>query len=401
MYTLQAMQYIPRIAEELIRELLKTLKIVIVLGARQVGKTTLIERLLRKQAGLIINLDIAVDKARLLAASNLPPTEAIKSLGNPTILVIDEAQRLPEVATIVKGWYDAHVQSKIVLLGSSSLNLLDQAAETLTGRNEKVYLPPLLFTEILKNQTWYSNSFTMATLKKSFASQIQSLLISQIIYGSYPETVVTNDKVRYLLNLTSDYLLKDVLQSGLVKSEEIVKKLLLLLAYQIGSAVSVNELASNLNIARQTVERYLELLEKTFVIFRLHAFSTNQRKEIVKSTKVFFWDTGVRNALLKDFSHSEYRSDIGALFENWVIAEVAKKNILEGQRYNIFFWRTSDGSEVDLVIKGADIFKAYEIKWTKMGTFGRSFTNRYNIPIATITKETMLDSLPIFSPTST
>lgn len=385
------MLYIPRIAENIIRNLLKTPKIMIVLGARQVGKTTLIERLVNDKSGLILNLDIAVDKARFLTASSLVPIEAIKSLGSPELLVIDEAQRLPETARIIKGWYDAHVPTKIVLLGSSSLDLLDSSAESLTGRNEKLYLPPLLFAEVIKNQIWYNENLTLETIKKNFHSQIKSLLLSQMVYGSYPETVVTSDKISYLINLTSDYLLKDILQAGLIKSEELVKKLLLLLAHQIGSVVSVNEVANNLNISRQTVERYLELLEKTFVIFRLPAFSTNQRKEIVKSTKIFFWDAGVRNALLKEFSFSEYRGDIGSLFENWVIAEFAKKNLLEGQKCNLYFWRTSDGSEVDLIIKGNEIIKAYEIKWRKERTFGRSFTNRYNIPVATITKETVLD----------
>lgn len=385
------MQYIPRIAENIIHNLLKTPKVMIVLGARQVGKTTLIERLVNDKSGLILNLDIEVDKARFLTASSLVPIEGIKSLGSPGLLVIDEAQRLPEAARIIKGWYDSHMPTKIVLLGSSSLDLLDSSAESLTGRNEKLYLPPLLFAEIIKNQIWYNENLNLETIKKNFNSQIKSLLFSQMVYGSYPETVVTGDKISYLINLTSDYLLKDILQTGLVKSEEVVKKLLLLLAYQIGSEVSVNELASNLGIARPTVERYLDLLEKTFVIFRLHAFSTNQRKEVVKSTKIFFWDTGVRNSLLKEFSLSDYRADIGALFENWIISEFAKKNLLEGQRYNMYFWRTRDGSEVDLVIKGDGIFNAYEIKWTKTKTFGRSFTNRYNIPVTTITKETLLD----------
>lgn len=385
------MIYIPRLAEEIIQKLLKTPKIIIVLGARQVGKTTLIERIVREQTGIILNLDIAVDKARLLAANNLPPVDAIKSLGNPSAVVIDEAQRLPEASTIVKGWYDQHVPSKIILLGSSSLNLLDQTAETLTGRNEKLFLPPLIFSEIVRNQTWYSDNLNTNIIKKSFLPQIHSLLMQTLIYGSYPEAITSDNKERYLLNLTSDYLLKDVLQLGFIKSDEIIKKLLMLLAYQIGSEVSVNELASNLGIARNTVERYLDLLEKTFVIFRLHAFSTNQRKEIVKNTKIFFWDTGVRNALLKEFSLSEYRADIGHLFENWVIAEFAKKNMLEGNLYNMYFWRTTDTREVDLVIKGNNVFKAYEIKWKKQKAVGKSFEHRYNIPVELITKETMLD----------
>ncbi|MBI2264989.1 MAG: ATP-binding protein [Armatimonadetes bacterium] len=343
--------YIHRVAEKIIHTLLDGPKVIIVLGARQVGKTTLIEHILRKKNSLILNFDIEVDKSRVSAASSLPPLEGMLALGNPSILVIDEAQRLPEAGKTVKGWYDARVPAKIILLGSSSLNLLDQAAESLTGRNEKVYLPPLTFEEVIRSRTWHSPRFTSEILKKNFSNQIQSILLQLIVYGSYPETILTSNKERYLINLASDYLLKDILQSSLVKSPELVKKLLMLVAYQAGSEVSINELASNLQISRQTVERYLELLERTFVIFRLPAFSKNQRKEIVKSTKIFFWDNGVRNALLKEFSLSPYRGDIGSLWENWVIAEFAKRNLLEDQRHNLYFWRTRDGSEVNLVIK--------------------------------------------------
>jgi predicted AAA+ superfamily ATPase len=387
--------YIRRVSEKTIRPLLDDSKIIMLLGARQVGKTTLIEPFVREKNGLLLNCDIDIDKTRLLAASKLAPDEAMRLLGNPQLLVIDEAQNLPEIGRIVKGWYDAKVDTKIVLLGSSSLNLLDKTAESLTGRNEKVYLTPLLFTEILRNQSWFSQQITKELLQEQFSTQIQTLLLQQIVYGGYPESAITGDKEKYLLNLTSDYLLRDVLQSGLVKSPEPIKKLLTLLAYQTGSEVSTNELANNLQTSRATIERYLELLERSYVIFRVQAFSTNQRKEIAKNTKIFFWDTGVRNALLKEFSLSPLRSDIGALFENWVIAEVAKANLTEGDKMNIYFWRKSDGSEVDLVVKGTNTFKAYEIKWTKtsLTPSSRSFSNTYNVPVEVITKDTILDLL--------
>lgn len=384
--------YIHRTAEKIIEGLLKGKKVIMLLGPRQVGKTTLIEHLIKRRGGYLLNLDIEVDVARFLAASSLDPDQAMQSFGNPPLLVIDEAQRLPAVGSIVKGWYDAHVANKIILLGSSSLNLLDAAAESLTGRNEKVYLMPLQFGEILKNQPWYSASFNPGILQAKFGSQIKVLLLQQMVYGGYPETITTDDKERYLLGLTSDYLLKDILQSGLVKSPDPIKKLLILLAYQVGSEVSVNELANNLDLSRQTIERYLELLERSFVIFRLHAFSTNQRKEIAKNTKIFFWDTGVRNALLKEFSFSSYRSDIGPLFENFCVAEVAKQNFQTGDKYNIYFWRSREGSEVDLVIKGTDKFMAFEFKWAKSNISGkRSFTRRYGIPVGVISQDTIIN----------
>jgi len=384
--------YINRIAENKVKKLLKNPKVVILLGARQVGKTTLIEQVLKQHKSVILNLDVEVDKARLLGISHLSPENAMKNLENPELLVIDEAQRLPETARIVKGWFDSKVKTKIILLGSSSLNLLDQSAESLTGRNVKLFLPPLLFSEIINNQSWYSKELTTKILKENFNNQLETLIQEQIIYGSYPESVITSQKPQYLLNLVSDYLLKDVFQSTLIRSPEIVKKLLMLLAHQIGSEVSSTELANNLQVSRITIEKYIDLLEKSFVIFRFTAFSSNLRKEIVKSTKIFFWDTGVRNAILNDFNFSGFRNDIGLLWENWVIAEFAKKNLLEGQLKNLYFWRTRSGSEIDLVIKGNDIFKAYEIKWSKTKpSNGKAFTNRYKIPIEVIAKENITD----------
>lgn len=253
----------------------------------------------------------------------------------------------------------------------------------------------MLVSEILRSQTWFSPQVTKPLLEEQFANQVQTLLLQQIVYGSYPETITTNDKEKYLLNLASDYLLRDVLQSGLVKSPEPVKKLLTLLAYQTGNEVSVSELAANLQTSRQTIEKYLELLEHSYVIFKVQAFSTNQRKEIAKNMKVFFWDTGVRNALLKEFSLSPLRSDIGSLFENWVMAEAAKVNLTEGDKNNIYFWRKRNGSEVNLVVKGTNTFKAYEIKWSKANTTpsSRSFSNTYNVPVEVITKDTILNLL--------
>ena len=387
--------YISRNIEKQLKDLLKDNKVIILLGARQVGKTTMIEPFVQKVGGLLLNCDISVDKARLSAASTLNPTEAIKFLGNPKLLVIDEAQTFPEIGRIVKGWYDARLPIKIVLLGSSSLDLLDIASEPLTGRNEKQYLTPLLFSEVLHIQPWYSPKITQKMLAEQFNDQVQTLLLQQMVYGSYPATVTSGDKEKYLLNLTSDYLLRDILQSGLVKSPEPVKRLLELLAYQAGNEVVVDELQRTLHLSRQTVERYLDLLERSYVIFRLRGFSTNQRKEISKSNKIFFWDTGVRNALLKEFSLSPLRSDIGSLFENWIITEIAKKNLMQGNKNNLYFWRKTEGREVDLVIKGTNMFKAYEFKWSKQSsTIGsKSFTNTYRIPVEIITKNNVMQLL--------
>lgn len=309
------------------------------------------------------------------------------ALGSPDILIIDEAQRYPEISRIVKSWYDSEVKAKIILSGSSSLNLLDQSAESLTGRNIKLYLPPLTFSEIVSSQSWYKRDLGNKSLV-GFSNQINSLLLSGLAFGSYPEVVTTSDKVLCLNNLVSDYLLKDVLQSGLVKTPELLRRLLSLLAHQNGSVVSVNELANSLNMSRVTVNHYLDLLEQTFVIFRLPAFSTNPRKEIAKNQKIFFWDTGIRNALIGELNASPLRSDIGKIWENWVIAEFAKRNLLEGSLNRLYYWRSRAGSEVDLVVKSITTggIKAFEIKWLG-GKATKAFSVKYKIQVNIINKE--------------
>jgi uncharacterized protein len=376
--------YIKRLAENTLKDILTGDKIGIILGARQVGKTTLAEHVLSGQSALFLNFDVEVDKARFRASSSLSPIDGLRSLGNPSVLVIDEAQRWPETSRIIKGWHDSQMPAKILLLGSSSLDLLDQAAESLTGRNRKLVLPPLLFSETLGTQSWANTDITPEHLCRNFAPQLRAFLMQRLSFGSYPEVVTNDNPIQLLRELSSDYLWKDVLQTGLVKTPDLIKRLLLLLAHQAGSEVSVNELASRLQIARPTVERYLDLLEQTFVIFRLRSYSTNPRKEVSKSQKIFFWDTGIRNALLNAFSTDELRPDIGSLWENWVIAEIAKRNALLGSPLEMFFWRTRAQSEVDLVVKGQNGLLAFEIKWSPSRVSGRAFRAAYDIEVKQI-----------------
>ena len=381
--------YLNRIAEQLLRDILAGDKVGIILGARQVGKTTLVGHVLAGEPATLLNFDVEVDKTRFRAAAALPPEDALRSLGSPPVLVIDEAQRLPEAARVVKGWHDARLPARFLLLGSSSLNLLDQAAEGLTGRNRKLVLPPLVFAETLGNQVWAAD-LPPDDLCRHFASQLRALLMQRLSFGSYPEVVTSDQAVPLLRELSSDYLWKDVLQTGLVKTPDLIKRLLTLLAHQAGAEVSVNELAAQLQMARPTVDRYLDLLEQTFVIFRLPAFSTNPRKEISKGQKVFFWDTGIRNALLGAFSTDEFRPDIGALWENWAIAEVAKHNALRGSPAQLFFWRTRSQSEVDLVVKQGDRLRAFEVKWSSGRVSGRAFRDAYGVEVEAIRPDSPL-----------
>lgn len=384
--------YVKRIAEQRLKGILEGSKVGIILGARQVGKTTLVEHALVGRSALVLNFDVEIDKHRFLAAAALSPPEGLKALGSPDVLVVDETQRLPEASRIVKGWHDARLPVKILLLGSSSLSLLDPTAESLTGRNEKLLLPPLVFGESLRVQDWYSDLHTPEMLHERFAAPLRATLMRTLAFGSYPEVTLARDKAGLLRNLSSDYLWKDILQTGLVKSPDLIKRLLTLLAHQVGSEVSTNEIATQLQMARVTVEHYLDLLEQTYVVFRLPSFSTNSRKEIARSKKVFFWDTGIRNALLNAVSTDEFRPDIGPLWENWVIAEAAKHNLLEGRPRELFFWRSRAQSEVDLVIKTGDTVQAFEIKWRPGHFAARAFAGMYGVPVRLVTSDDFLTS---------
>jgi len=373
--------YIQRTAESILLTLLGGRKVVIVLGARQVGKTTLVQRVLAGRKVVSLNFDIEIDKMRFLAAASLSPLDAINSLGNPEYLVLDEAQRLSETGRVVKGWYDAKLPVKILLLGSSSLELLNHAAESLTGRNEKLFLPPLLFDEVIRSREWCPETMPLSDIARHFQEPVHTSLLQSLAFGSYPEVVTTIDKPALLRNLSSDYLWKDILQTGMVKAPDLIKRLLSLLAHQIGAEVSVHELATQLHMARQTVERYLDLLEQTWVIFRLPSYSTNPRKEIAKSRKIYFWDTGIRNALLGTFSTDELRPDIGVLWENWVVAEAAKRNASLGGPCDLYFWRSRAQSEVDLVVRTGDRLRAFEIKWKGKRAVGRAFRSMYGVDV--------------------
>ncbi len=373
-----------RLFEQKIEILLASKKILMILGARQVGKTTLIKHILKDKSVQYLNFDIEIDKQKFLSASTLDPKQIKAYFGNPDFLILDEAQKIFQTGQIVKGWYDVDIPIKIILLGSSSLDLLNQAAESLTGRNEKIFLTPLLFREVINSEPWFSSVLSLKKIEENFNPQIQTALQQSLVFGNYPEVILSSDKGSLLLNLASDYLYKDIMQLGLIKTPDLLKKLLMLLAHQIGSEVSISELSKSSGISRTTIERYLHILEQTFVIFRLPAFSNNQRKEISKNQKIYFWDTGIRNAILNDFSENIHRSDVGKLWENWVIAEFAKENMFDGQNKNLYFWRSRTGSEVDLIVKENENIEAYEIKWKEQNIKNKSFEDAYGVKVKLI-----------------
>lgn len=386
--------YIHRILEDQITASLKNQKVLFLLGARQVGKTTLIEHILTQHRGELLNMDIEVDRARFLSSAKLAPAEAVRSLGGSDVLVIDEAQRVSEIGRICKGWYDAHVPTKIILLGSSSATLLDTAASELAGRNEKLWLTPLLFYEVLTEQRWFDRAYTPQSLHEDFPDQIRSLMINRTIFGNYPEAYITSDPRQYLTNLTSDYLLKDIFTASIVRSPDDVRRLLLELAREIGNTVFVAQLATRLRLSRQTCQRYLDLLEGIFVIFSVQSYATDPMKEVTKSHKYYFWDTGVKNALQREWVVSENRSDIDALWENWVMAEMMKKSRTHQLQEELFFWRSRNDSTVDLIMKKGSIISPFDIRFDPaQARPSLSFSRSYGVEPKTIHPGNILEFL--------
>lgn len=382
--------FINRAMESALKEAKKSSQVLILLGARQVGKTTLIHKVYGGEKTIYLNLDIEFDRDRMIAAGRLRPTEAIEYLGGGDVVVVDEAQRLPESARIIKGWYDSGLPVKCVLLGSAGLDILDRTAEPLTGRNEKFYLTPLLFSEMLLDQSWYRQGVDLTV----FAANIDILLEQFLVSGGYPAVVRGQNKPGMLTSLYQDYLFKDVYGLELIGSRAKLQKLLSLIALQVGSEVSISELSTQLAMSRNTVERYLDILEDTFVIFQLGAFSRNPRKELSKKHKIYFWDNGVRNAAINDFTPFSKRSDRGALWENFVVSEFKKKNVMLSQRERLYFWRTYAGSEVDLVVQRDAVLSAYEIKLKSMKTPSRkAFEHHYGVTPSVINRSNYLQYL--------
>lgn len=339
-------------------------KIIVILGARQVGKSTLIKMLVGHQKETVLWLDgEEADVHLLLQNSNRERLAQI--VGKHKIIVIDEAQKINDIGSILKLFADYLKDIQVIASGSSAFELRNSLNEPLTGRKFEHQLFPISFIEMV-NHT-------------NLLQEIRQLP-QRLLYGYYPE-IVTNvgSEQRLLKFLSESYLYKDVFLFGGIKKPEKILELLKLLAWQIGSEVNYNELSKMLKIDNQTVENYINILEQAFVIYRLNAFHTNQRNELKKSKKIYFNDLGIRNALINDFRAVEVRNDAGNLFENFVINEIRKQNEYQQLYANFYFWRSTDQKEIDLVIEKDNVLHTYEIKWNpnKKATLTKSFSNIY------------------------
>ncbi len=372
--------FIPRKISSHIIERLESGRVIVLYGPRRVGKTTLLNKFLEEYRG----------KCKMYNGEDLETRKIFNSqsiaqykslLKGLDLLVIDEAQKIDNVGLNLKLIVDHVKDLKVIASGSSSFDLARKVGEPLTGRKWVYTLFPMAQSELAGLEDFI---------------ETRSLLEERLIYGSYPEVVMSQDYDRKrdtLKEIVNSYLFKDILEVEGLRYKKKMPDLLTLLALQIGQEVSLSELAANLGFSKETVYHYLSLLEEVFVIYSLRGFSRNLRKEVAKSSKYYFYDNGIRNAIIGQFNSLNKRNDVGALWENYVIMERLKKQEYENIHSNNYFWRTYDQKEIDWIEEREGKIFAYEMKWGgKLQKSPKSFTETYkNSEYQTIDKENYLD----------
>lgn len=338
-----------RSIEENITPLLGGRKAIIIMGARQVGKSTLLSQMLGSREDVIWMNGDEPDIQDLF--QEMTSTRIKTILGNKKILVVDEAQRIPNIGLRLKLITDQIPEVQVIATGSSSFELANKVNESLTGRKREFKMFPLTFCEMAKHTSFLEES---------------RLIPHRLVYGYYPEIVANpGDERATLKELTDSYLYKDILTLESIKKPDKLTRLLKALALQIGSQVSYNEIGNLIGLDSKTVEKYIDILEKSFIIFRLGSYARNQRNELKSSRKIFFWDLGIRNAIIGNLSQIENRTDAGELWENFVIAERLKKNAYSGSFAQSYFWRTRQQSEIDYIEEEDGKLSSFEFKWNE------------------------------------
>lgn len=368
--------YVTRDIEQALAEAIRGNKVVILYGSRQTGKTTLIEHLLsaediRKNGIVMLSGDVREEK-ELLAYETMTPEKARAIVGEAGTLFVDEAQKIRDIGLTLKIIHDRLKDLRIVATGSSSFELSEEVGEPLTGRMDEYVLSPLSFPELARMSSAVSERNSLET---------------RLLYGAYPDVAMCATDARRrrtLRGLCSSYLFKDVLKWQSLKNSDMLGKLVKALALQIGGEVSYKEVGDLIGMDNETVGAYVERLEKAFVVFRLSAFTRNLRNELKKTRKIYFCDTGIRNAVIGNYLPLDARTDVGHLFENYLIAERMKDNRLKDRDVQSYFWRVKGGgtSEIDYLEDSAESgLVAYEFKWSpakaEKATCPRVFANAY------------------------
>ncbi len=344
--------YIQRAIYEEFKRRVKPQKVLILLGARRVGKTELIKKYLAEQNSEDYQFHNGEDQHTWKLFAERSVSNYKRLLGKTKLLVIDEAQKIPDIGAKLKLIVDSIEGLSIIATGSSVFDLANKLGEPLVGRANTLQLFPLAQMEfgLLENYP-----------------QTYANLEERLIFGGYPELQQIenwNEKIEYLDDVIGSNLIRDILEYGGVKRSEKIMDLLRLIAFQVGKEVNVDELANNLkDISRNTVENYLDLLEKVFIIYKVRGFSRNLRKEVTKSNRWYFYDNGIRNAIIRNFNKLDFRQDTGELWENYLMSERMKYTAYTKMLVNRYFWRTYDQQEIDLVEEDGGMLRAYEIKW--------------------------------------
>lgn len=353
-------------------------KVIVLIGPRQVGKTTLINSLLSDIPYLFLDGDDAVVVDTLASAN----TETLKSIiGSYKYVFIDEVQRIPNIGLKLKIIVDQIKEVQVIVSGSSAFEINHVTQEPLTGRKFEYHLFPISWNEFEANAGYI---------------KAQQQLELRLLYGMYPD-VINNfgNEYEILKNLVSSYLYKDILSLAGIRKSEVLEKILQALALQVGSEVSYNEIAQLVGVDKNTVNNYIDLLEKSFVIFRLNTFSKNLRNEIKANKKIYFYDNGVRNMLIGNFNVLEFRQDKGALWENFLVSERMKILSYSQSLAKPYFWRTTQQQEIDYIEIEADAVNAFEFKWspTKKSKLPKSFQEAYNPSFLVVNKDNFREFL--------
>jgi len=356
-------------------------KAVILTGARQTGKTTLLLSLLGPRDDYIsLNCDEPIVRMRL---QDVNSSELRQIIGNKKVVFIDEAQRVKNIGVTLKLIHDQFTEVQLIASGSSSFDLANEINEPLTGRKWEYSLFPISWSELVEH-TGYMDA--------------HSRLEQRVIYGMYPDVLNhPGEEEEVLYQLSDSYLYKDLLSHKGIRKPDLLDKLLRALALQIGNEVSYNELANLIQIDKNTVQNYIDLLEKTFVVFRVPAFSRNIRNEISTGKKIYFCDTGIRNAMISDFAPLDLRPDTGALWENFLISERMKVLHYRRKRARMHFWRTTSQSEIDYVEESGNSLSAWEMKWNERAKvrIPGSFKKHYYTDVMVLNRSNFHDFLDV------
>lgn len=372
------MNYARHLESQLRDHFLNYKQAIVLLGARQVGKTTLLKRVFPEANYLLIDNE---QTKNVLEKYDINSYKQI--LGGGRQLIIDELHLLTDPGRAVKIFYDQLPDTQLIVTGSSALQIKNKSSESMAGRKIEYHLFPLTFSEYLfQNEiedSLNSNILTNILAPTKPSARLfspQDLLSRVLVYGMYPEVLALTAPKRYLDELADSVLFRDIIELNLIDNRSKAKELIQLLAYQIGNLVNYSEIASILGMDRRTVERYIDIFEQSYIVFRLYPYSKNKRDEIGRTPKVYFYDLGLRNALTNNFEGSSLRVDFGAMFENFIITEIKKIIAYENLDYTLNYWRLKAGAEIDLVVSNPKELYGVDIKTTK-GQTTKSFASRY------------------------